>query len=331
MDLQLADDNLHAWAIGRLPEDHWNVVFTTSPESTMSGTLAGVVWRSGLVSSWLAQPASKFVDHVLSGASGLGLEEAAGQLVKMAAQHVKTWMEAVREADEKNAVDIGIAPLPTTWTLLNGGDPKTRYRPGSVDTGLFHGAMNSLLVLDFVFWSSGSQDSERTLPAVHQLYRTPGDPDIGLLPDLCRRLYRWEDHIITKADITSKAISRPIIMSDMNVADALLMLYRDSPTWKWGKVRRNMIALAIGIRLVYGLVRFIHVFLPTLVHGDSQDVFGKAEADTIADARRAVAVVMGAGPLVVLLPEMMVAKRREYPRYEWRMVCSCNPIHPPPN
>lgn len=51
------DDNLHAWALGCLPEDDWHVVYMTLPESTLSGTLAGIVWRSSLTSSWFAHNA----------------------------------------------------------------------------------------------------------------------------------------------------------------------------------------------------------------------------------------------------------------------------------
>jgi hypothetical protein len=59
----------------------------------------------------------------------------------------------------------------------------------------------------------------------------------------------------------------------------------------------------------------------------AQDDFTDASSDTKTEAKRAVALAVGISPIIVLLPEIMMSKKRTINRYEWRMVCDLARTH----
>jgi hypothetical protein len=264
MDMNIINEATHIWPLAAGPlllsESEANIIHKTAAE-TLTGSLAGITWRSPHVHKWLLCKPEELEAHVAAQVSNLGaISEPMLSAMRVAARHVANWLDEVctfkdqigtLDQSLKPMVDLGLKPMSRQGTVKT-----SMFRPESNFTNLFHLAITSLQFLDSFFWvhNPASFVSSETHPIYSIATLEVAENHTA---QLCRRLYRWEDCIIspTEADRQPTASNQRVEVMGLGVSKALLHLCGMGASWQWGKVLKNCGALAMGLRLLYGAVR----------------------------------------------------------------------------
>ena len=254
MEFSLLEAEPHHWPLhaALFDDGQWTVEFTRSVQSTLQGTLAGIVWRSRQASKLFVEETGDLVSNIIAEVTKMGAGSDIIVLVEEAVKYIVQWNTLVQRADESNSIDLGLARLPVA--------------PESADIGLKHdnkhisafqhGVAGAVLV-DTIFWLlDGKAEHAVELPPRHPLYATnpiPAYIEHKHIAHVCHRLGSWEYHIVKSEDVEArqKASTPAVDVSKMKVSAALQVLCTSRATWQWGKILRNAAAVAMGLRLLH--------------------------------------------------------------------------------